>query len=327
MKAYVALASVLALACGSAAAAPPQKTAPLLEPPMQVQVVRSGHPGCEPKCLKWIAAQGRIVAGTLGQFKAALKGLGDSKLPIFIDSGGGSVNEALAIGRLIRAKGLTVAVTRTGFTPCAPGDTACRKAKTGGELRGIAQARSAKCASSCAFILAGGANRFVGAGTGVGVHRITMTLRRYMVSRRVSFGGRVETRKTLISERSVGDGHAQTQSTYANIRQYLAEMGIGDGLMPMILSTPNDGLRWLTPGELRATRLATHFINGEELVTGAAAAPPSAPATALPNTTGFVGCGKIGDLSVGCNLKTWLDDTKQSAPAAAPALSPAQPAR
>jgi hypothetical protein len=326
MKVYVALVSALALACGSAAAAPPGKAA-APETPMQVHVVRSGHPGCEPKCPRWIAAQGRIVTGTLGQFKAALKGLGDSKLPVFIDSSGGAVNDALAIGRLIRAKGLTVAVTRTAFTPCAPRDAACRKAKTGGELRGLAQARSARCASSCAFILAGGANRFVGPGTGVGVHRITMTLRRYMVSRRLSFGGRVETRKTLISERRVGDGHAQTRNTYDNIRQYLAEMGIGDDLMPIILATPSDGLRWLTPGELRATRLATQFINGEELVTGAAAAPPPAPATARPNTAGFEGCGKIGELSVGCNLKTWLDDAKQSAPAAAPAPSSTAPGK
>jgi hypothetical protein len=325
MRAFAALAFALALALGSAAAAPPKKAAPLLEPPMQVHVVRSGHPGCEPKCLEWIAAQGRIVSGTLGQFKAAIKRLDNRKVPIFIDSGGGAVNEALAIGRLIRAKGLAVAVTRTVFAPCQPRDAACRKAKAGGELRGLAQAGSARCASSCAFLLAGGTSRFVGPGTGVGVHRITMMLRRYLISRRLSYGGRVKTRKTLVSERRVGESHAQTRSTYASIRQYLAEMGIGDGLMPIVLSTPSDAVRWLTPAELQATRLATHFITGEQLATGAAPpAPPPVPAAAAPNTAGFEGCGKIGELSVGCNVKTWLDETKSGAPVAAPTPSPAE---
>jgi hypothetical protein len=276
MRAIAAILFAAALACGPAAAAPPKKTAALLEPAMQVHVVRSAHPGCEPECPQWIAAQGRIVPGTLGQFKKVLRGLGGRKLPIFVDSSGGAVNDALAIGRLIRAKGLHVAVTRTTFTPCAPGDAACRRAKSSGELRGVAQAYFSKCASSCAFILAGGTRRFVGQGTGVGVHRISMTLRMYRILTRYTLGGRVERRKTLVSERKVGEKHAQTRSAYANIGRYFAEMGIGGEIMPLILSTPSDSIRWLTPEELRSTGLATHPIGGEQLVTEAAAPTPAA---------------------------------------------------
>ena len=103
-----------------------------------------------------------------------------------------------------------------------------------------------------------------------------MTLRRYLVLTRRTFGVPVETQKTLVSERTVTGGHAQTRDTYAKIRQFFAEMGIGEEVMTIIMSTPNWEIDWLTRRELEATRLATHFINGEELVTGvpAWAAPP-----------------------------------------------------
>jgi hypothetical protein len=305
VRGLAVLAAAVVLACGPATAAPPRKAPPPADPPMQVQVVRSAHPGCEPQCPQWIAAQGRIVTGTAAQFRKVLAQLGERKLPVLVDSGGGAVDDALAIGRLIRAKGLQVAVTRTTLVPCAPQDAACRKAKAGRELRGLAQAHPSKCASSCAFILAGGAQRLVGPGTGVGVHQISMTLRRYLVLTRRSFGGPVETRRTLVSERTVSGKHAQTQATYARIRQFLAEMGIGEEVMALIMSTPHTDIRWLAPNELQATRLATDFINGEELVTGVPAstleAPP--PPTTVPGLSDLMGyngiCQKAGMCEIG----------------------------
>ncbi len=278
MRTLGILVSGCLVACGSVAyAAPAKKTSPPVEPPMQVHVVRSAHPGCEPQCLQWIAAQGKIGPDLVGQFKKVLSQLGDRKLPILIDSSGGSVNDALAIGRLVRAKGLDVVVTKTLFTPCAPTDMACRKSKAGGEIKGLAQASLSKCASSCAFILAGGTRRFVGQGTFVGVHQITMILRMYRILTRHSFGVPVETQKTFVSEQKVGQKSPQTQSTYSNMKRYFAEMGIGDDIMPLIMSTPTDSIRWLTADELRSTRLATHAVNGEQLITGVAAPPPARP--------------------------------------------------
>ena len=276
---------------------------------MQVNVVRGAHPGCEPQCPQWIAAQGRIVAGTARRFREVLSQLGERRLPVLIDSGGGSVEDALSIGRLIRAKGLQVAVTGTAYTPRAPADAACRKAKTGGELRGLAQARLSKCASSCAFILAGGTQRLVGSGTGVGVHQISTTLRKYLVRTQRSFGVPVETQKTLVSEQAVQQGHGQTQRTYTKIRQYFSDMGIGEDAMSLIMSTPNSEIHWLTRNELEATRLATHFINGEELVTGVPASTPAlapAPPSTVPSMSDLMRyqgiCGKIGTCEKGVSV-------------------------
>ena len=288
---------VAVLMCGfslgwtAAADAQPAKGTPVPVPeaPMQVYLVRSAQPGCEPQCPEWIAAQGKIEAGSVVRFRKVLGQLGGRKLPVLIDSGGGKVREALAIGRLLRSRGLDVAVTGTVFTPCAATDTACRKAKTEGVLTGLPRARLSKCASSCAFILAGGTRRLVGAETFVGVHRIrsfyvyTRVLRTYRMT---------SSRKRLVSERRVARRVVETrtsQRTYDEIGRYFAEMGIGEPILPLILATPSDSLHWLTREELRLSRLATDAIDGEQLlggamVSGVSGVRPSGSDTAAPRS-------------------------------------------
>ena len=134
----------------SASAKKPQTATPA-NIPMKVMIVRSADAGCEPQCAEWISAQGMIDGDTLAQFKKVLKALGPRKLPILIDSGGGVVDDSLAIGRLIRSKNLDVVVTKTVLEPCSKTDRECPGSK--GEVRGRPVAKLSKCASSCAFIL------------------------------------------------------------------------------------------------------------------------------------------------------------------------------
>src|SRR5262245_35993770 len=94
------------------AAAGPARAHACIDPAMQVHLVRSAEPGCEPNCPEWIAAQGRIDAGSVARFRRVLSQLGDRKVPVLIDSNGGRVNEAFEIGRLARARGLDVVVRR-----------------------------------------------------------------------------------------------------------------------------------------------------------------------------------------------------------------------
>ena len=97
-----------------------------------LSIVRLAEPGCEPNCIEWIAAQGRIDTTTPAEFKRVLGKLGRRKLPILIDSTGGAVDEGIAIGRLVRAKGLDVVVTKTVLTPCEATDQECRKLRARG---------------------------------------------------------------------------------------------------------------------------------------------------------------------------------------------------
>jgi hypothetical protein len=306
-------ASVVALA-SAAAAAPPEKAAPVPMPNMDVQLVRSAHPGCEPQCPQWIAAQGKIVGDTPKLFRKVLSQLGDRKPKVFVDSPGGSVEGAKAIGRLIRAKGLDVVVSKTELLPCAPEDAACRKAaKSGGEVRGLVRSRLSRCVSACAFILAGGVRRFVGPGTGVGLTQILMTSRTYQVRTNRSTG---ETHKELVFESTGG----ANKSDYAEIRKYYAEMGLGEAMMKLVEAAPSNMVRWLSPLELWTTSLATDTTSSEELITGVAPSRPSTfgvPTQVSPVPAYINVCDKLG-----------LCPPGQKAPGALPAAMPptAQPA-
>ncbi len=269
------------------ATAAPAVTATAANAPMQVFLVRSGPPGCEPHCTEWIAAQGQIDKSTLSQFRKVLAQIGNRRVPILIHSGGGTVDDAIEIGRLIRAKGLDVAVTKTEFAPCAPSDTACRKkiAKVG--LIGTPAARLSYCASACAFILAGGVRRYVGPWTVLGVHQITSfqkhvrLLRTYQITTRRVWGAPVEVKKTLIGEKTIAEKTVQTQtksSTYENVRQHFVAMGVDDSIMPILMAAPGTTIRWLTRAELAQTRIATEIsLTGEQLIASAFPPKPAAP--------------------------------------------------
>jgi len=282
MRRAAVLAGCFALCLGlglgsskNTAAAGPVRSQPAAEPSMQFHLVRSAEPGCEPQCPEWIAAQGKIDGSSVTRFKRVLRQIGDRKLPVLIDSNGGRVNEAFAIGRLARAKSLDVVVSRTDFTACAPADATCRRRLRADNLRlGVPRAELSKCASSCAFILAAGTRRLVGPMAYVGVHQI----RSFYIYAKVVRTYRVTaTTKQLVSERRVTEKVVETrtpQKTYDEIGRYFAEMGIGEGLMPLILATPGDRLHWLTPEELRATGLATDRLDGEQLLARAAVPLP-----------------------------------------------------
>jgi hypothetical protein len=267
----LALGLAFELGCGVAsAAARPAKPQQAGELSMQVHLVRSAEPGCEPQCPEWIAAQGKIDGNSVARFKKVLRQLGDRKVPLLIDSNGGRVNEAFAIGRLARARGLDVVVSRTDLTTCALADTACRRRLRAAKVRlGLPKAEMSKCASSCAFILAAGTRRLVGPMAYVGVHQIRSF---YIYARVVRTYRFTATSKQLLSERRVTERVVETrtpQKTYDEIGRYFAEMGIGDGLLPLIVATPGDRLHWLTSEELKATSLATDRLDGEQLLTRA----------------------------------------------------------
>ena len=313
VKAFAVIASVFIVAGASAAAskAPVKKAAVPVEPPMRVYVVRSAQEGCEPNCPEWIAAQGRIDAGSLGRFKKVLGELGKRDLPVLIHSGGGHADAALAIGRLLRGKGLDVGVGQTAFTPCAPEAAACRKKMGKKPLRGLPDAGLSMCASSCAFILAAGTRRFVGAPAFVGVHRGAMiqtkVLQTYKMTPYYARDGSVKYKRKLISEKVISQRQTTAPNkTYARYEKYFVEMGIRKEIMPLMLATPNSSIHWLTREELRSTGIATHRMDGEQLVLGVTAAEdgwadPAATGTVLEAPPAMPDCTQFGGSPLGCS--------------------------
>ena len=126
---------------------------------------------------------------------------------------------------------------------------ACRDGKAKGSRRGSAQPSFAICASACTLILAAGTRRFVGPWDRVGVHQAQRTL----INAR--------TKQTI----SVTD---VPKATYRQAKKFFIEMGIGEEIMDLSLSTPHDGIRWLTQEELYATRIVTDRMDGDQLLKG-----------------------------------------------------------
>jgi hypothetical protein len=260
------------------------------EAPMRVVLVRDATPGCQPTCTEWISAEGYIDRSAVPQFKKILNELGNKKLPILVDSPGGSVDDALAIGRLIRAKGLDVVVTKTKFAICEPADGECIR-RDRSPMYGAPNAMISKCASSCAFILAAGTRRFVGAHAHVGVHQLrtfqtfARLERRYRIHTRHVWGVPQEIKRELISERTVGHKTVETKTgdrIYRSLRTYFTEMGIQPDIMPMLINTPPTGMHWLTTAELKATGMMTEPLNGEQLLNISAAKPTLRPKPPTP---------------------------------------------
>ncbi len=264
-----ALAAIAIHLCASAAlAASPPAVTPYSSPtPMRVFIVHDIGSPCASACTDWIAAEGDIIESTPAEFKRVFKALGERKLPILIHSGGGSVNAAMIIGRLIRARKLDVFVAKPLLSPCQPGSKFCgAKGQHLDGSPGMADGQQAYCASACALILAAGTRRYVPFLGNVGVHQIwqfrtlTRVKRLYRITRRMVRGVPVEVSRKLISEKTLSSkllqGEAKDKDYKPNMA-FLTEMGIDGSILPLMLSTPHTDIRWLTKAELDATHMVT----------------------------------------------------------------------
>lgn len=191
---------------------------------------------------RFVALHGRIGPGSEAVVRAALDRAGPGRPTVLVDSPGGAIAPALAIGRLIRARGLAVAVARVAGS--APTDA------------------DAQCASACVLVLAAGVRRSIGPGAEVGVHRLvdwttysrTWDVYRVLKRRGVVVGRELLSRRVLSSRDVYTDAPPRD---YAAVERYLAAMGETPGLVALMRATPAAGLHWMTPAELGATRIAT----------------------------------------------------------------------
>ncbi len=259
---------LLAALAVSAEAATKKKAAPPLDPPMTVVVVRSNIPSCEPDCPQWISAQGRITANTPAVFKKALKLAGKKRLPVIITSPGGDVDAALAVGNLIRARKLDVAVGWTVFSGCEPRQKDCKP----GVYSGTVFTYGSYCASACPFILAAGQQRLLGWGAMVGVHQISTTMiqdrslyrEKYIIVK----GKKKVLSRTLVSKKPA-KSYVTTKLAKSHRRKltaYLKTMGVGADLIKLFDKAPPTSIYMLSPDEASSTKLVTSFSPAANLV-------------------------------------------------------------
>ena len=103
-------------------------------PPLVLYVAR-GAGGCGDGCDEWIAAEGGFDIGSAERLRTFLTQFSGHIPPIYFQSPGGIQEEAIAIGRLMRERGVTAGVGRTLPYGCAPskdGEDRCLTLKRSG---------------------------------------------------------------------------------------------------------------------------------------------------------------------------------------------------
>lgn len=226
---------------------------------------------CAETCPEWISAEGRITSGTPAQLRKVLKSIGKRKLPVVLNSPGGDVDAAYAMGRMIRKAGLETTVGATWLDACPPKDKRCRAGiGKGGKSTGYSHPFRAGCYSACPLVLAGGTVRAFSRFTYIGLHQITTIHRKVRVSYEVEYAI-VNGRKKEISRREVGRKvQSQKRSTEldrkdsAELAAYLREMGIGAEFIEFMMSAPPDDMRFLRYSESRRIGLVTDLLAQRE---------------------------------------------------------------
>jgi len=230
--------------------------------PMTFQLVRSASPACAPDCPEWIAAEGAIVPGTARIFRAFLARLDRRRRPILIQSPGGAIDDALEMGRLIRANGLAVAVARTLSPPGAASDPTHA-------AEGVAVAFPAYCLSACAFVLAAGVERYANPFAVVGVHQTieklsqVMVYRRFLIRYRTVNGHKQEISREQISEnrKTIASTRVSPPALNARLAAYFREMGVDPEIVTLMQSATPQEIHAMSTEELEATRLVSVWIN------------------------------------------------------------------
>ncbi len=184
---------------------------------------------CQPDCGGWVSAVGIVTADSPKDFDEFARGRQLAGATIVLDSSGGSVNDAIALGRRWRSLGALTTVGISVQTRTSLGDRA-------------SVMPDAYCESMCVFLLLSGKTRYVPEAAHVRVHQIWM-------------GDRADDAKAasysaddlMIVERDVG-----------RLAKYTFDMGGAGDLLALSLSVPPwEDLHELSPAELRLTNLVT----------------------------------------------------------------------
>jgi hypothetical protein len=215
---------------------------------------------CEPNCRGWITAVGIITADSPNDFDEFARGRDLHGATIVLDSSGGSVNDAIALGRRWRDLGALTTVGINVENHTAQGDHATVTPE-------------AYCESMCVFLLLSGKTRYVPEAAHVRVHQIWM-------------GDRADDAKAasytaqdlMIVERDLG-----------RLAKYTFDMGGAGDLLSLSLNVPPwEDLHELSSAELRLTHLVTTDAVAEVLPQKDIAVTPVAELAPKPMQDRFV---------------------------------------
>src|SRR5215471_7846511 len=184
-------------------------------------VVATGEPNaCGKGCSEWIAGEGRFDEGAAQRFREFLAVLAKRDLPIFFNSDGGLVREAVQIGLILRESRMTAGVARTVAEGCHLGfplDEACRR---------LMQSKRER-ASACVYAMVRASTRHVDPGATLRIHS------------------------------SIG---REIDKTDNSLRRYVVAMGVDPALVDAAAKIPSRSFRGLSRGEMERFGIETRGV-------------------------------------------------------------------
>jgi hypothetical protein len=195
-----------------------------------------GEPNsCGSGCSEWIAAEGTLTRGTAERMRAFLKRQ-SGKHPIYFYSPGGITSESIAMGRLMRERGITAGVARTIPQGCDSATKECVNGKRSGRVQSARLTSSlSQCNSACVYAIVGARVREIAPEAHLGVH----------ASRTVIVGKLPQGVKVSADMRANFRNENRLQ-----IRRYLADMGIQPALLDAAEKIPHESIRALSREEM-----------------------------------------------------------------------------
>jgi hypothetical protein len=195
-------------------------------------VVATGEPNaCGRGCSEWIAAEGEFDESAAQRFREFLAVLANRDLPIFFNSNGGLLREAVQIGLILRQNRMTAGVRRTFPEGCHlsfPLDDACRRLmQSKREHKARLYFGGARCGSACVYAMVGGSTRHVDPGATLRIHS------------------------------SVG---REIDKTENSLRRYVMGMGVDPALVDAATKIPSRTFRGLSRGEMERYGIETRGV-------------------------------------------------------------------
>jgi hypothetical protein len=184
---------------------------------------------CQPNCRGWVSAVGIVTAQTPEDFDDFARTHQLKGETVVLDSSGGSVNDAIALGRRFRALEVVTTVGVSALTGSARSEV-------------VRVSPDAYCESMCVFLLLSGKSRYVPEQAHVRVHQIWMGDRADN-ARAASYSAY----DLVTVERDIG-----------RLAKYTFDMGGAGELLSLSLNVPPwEDLHELSREELRVTNLIT----------------------------------------------------------------------
>jgi hypothetical protein len=204
---------------------------------------------CGAQCRLWISASGAITADTPRDFELFAQGRDLTGATVVLDSDGGSVLGAIALGSDIRRRGLDTTVGRIVDVP------------SGQERQRGRYVPRADCESMCGFVLLGGVHRAVPPEARVMVHQIWLGDRRDDPT-----AANYTAEDLVLVQRDIG-----------RLALYTIDMGGSIDFLNLALRIPPwEPMHALTAEETQRTRLATDQPAAPVAATVAASPAPAA---------------------------------------------------